>query len=143
MLRPMLDIHILPHSSISFIFFKLAFDYKFSWNFELLFLIVSESAISSKNWSRRVIGTWRDQQWSNIIANNFWKSTIKRELIFCIEVVWDFIFFGMCRFFVYANVIGCAFSFFSLFLASIFGCTNLHKHKYFYLFIHDMVRPTF
>ncbi|XP_006363994.1 CASP-like protein 1F1 [Solanum tuberosum] len=60
-------------------------------------------------------------------------------IIFNVETDARYTYSPALKFFVYANVIGCAFSFFSLFLASAFGRTNLHPHKYFYLFIHDMI----
>ncbi|XP_009618377.1 CASP-like protein 1F1 [Nicotiana tabacum] len=43
------------------------------------------------------------------------------------------------KFFAFANIIGCAFSILSLFLASIFCRKGLHPKNYFYVFLHDMM----
>ncbi|KAJ8537064.1 hypothetical protein K7X08_035465 [Anisodus acutangulus] len=58
--------------------------------------------------------------------------------VFTIEMEARYSYSPALKFFAYANIIGCAFSVFSLFLASIYGRMGIHPSKYFYLFIHDM-----
>lgn len=60
-------------------------------------------------------------------------------IVFTVEVDARYSYSPALKFFAYANIIGCAFSVFSLFLASIFGRKGLHPNKYFCLFIHDMI----
>ncbi|XP_059304268.1 CASP-like protein 1F1 [Lycium ferocissimum] len=59
--------------------------------------------------------------------------------VFTIQMDARYSYSPALKFFVFANIIGCAFSVFSLFLASIFGRKGLHPNKYFYLFVHDMI----
>ncbi|KAK4351132.1 hypothetical protein RND71_030445 [Anisodus tanguticus] len=59
--------------------------------------------------------------------------------VFTIEMEARYSYSPALKFFTYANIIGCAFSVFSLFLASIYGRMGIHPSKYFYLFIHDMI----
>ncbi|CAN4089299.1 unnamed protein product [Withania somnifera] len=62
--------------------------------------------------------------------------------VFTVEVDARYTYSPALKFFAYANIIGCALSVFTLFVACIFGRQGLHPNKYFYLFIHDLVRPT-
>ncbi|MCD7460049.1 hypothetical protein HAX54_042749 [Datura stramonium] len=60
-------------------------------------------------------------------------------IVFTVEVDARYSYSPALKFFAFANIIGCAFSVFTLFLAFIFGRKGLHPDKYFYLFIHDMI----
>ncbi|KAM3247427.1 CASP-like protein 1F1 [Capsicum annuum] len=59
--------------------------------------------------------------------------------VFTVETEARYTYSPSLKFFAYANIIVCAFSIFSLFLASIIGRNGLHPNKYFCLFVHDMI----
>lgn len=68
-----------------------------------------------------------------------------KYLYFFFNYYWKFWIFSVifvCRFFAFANMIGCAFSVLSLFLASVLGHKGLVPKNSFYMFLHDLVRPT-
>ncbi|KAJ8559764.1 hypothetical protein K7X08_003822 [Anisodus acutangulus] len=59
--------------------------------------------------------------------------------VFGIEMDARYSYSSAFKFFALTNIIGCAFSVLSLFLASFLGHKNLDPKNYFYMFLHDLI----
>ncbi|XP_073295990.1 CASP-like protein 1F1 [Primulina huaijiensis] len=63
----------------------------------------------------------------------------QNALVYGIWVSASYSYSSAFKFFAYANIIACAFSVVSLFLASIFGYTEINPTNYFAMFVHDLI----
>ncbi|XP_075500460.1 CASP-like protein 1F1 [Primulina tabacum] len=63
----------------------------------------------------------------------------QNALVYGIWVTASYSYSSAFKFFAYANLIACAFSVVSLFLASIFRYTAINPTSYFAMFIHDLI----
>lgn len=74
------------------------------------------------------------------LASAWMMLTNKQDaLVYGIWVSASYSYSSAFKFFAYANLIACAFSVVSLFLASILGYTAINPTNYFAMFIHDLI----